>query len=81
MSCGSITTEESSRLGLFCPCPFDDLLKINEQSARAPPFPPNPLRLDGTQLIDIKNAFPEIVYTQLTFHTHLIFKVLPVVKL
>lgn len=30
---GSVTNSESNCLGLLCPCPFDDLLKIDEQKS------------------------------------------------
>lgn len=93
MSCGSITTGEFNRLGLYCPCPFDGLLRTDEQNALgSDDIPALPRHhhglifklknssLSSPTLSDIKNACPEILYTQQTFYTHLIFKVLSVMK-
>ncbi|KAF0042028.1 hypothetical protein F2P81_005560 [Scophthalmus maximus] len=46
---GSITNGESNRLGLLCPCPFDDLLKIDEQNTPGSgKIPSLPRHHDGT---------------------------------
>lgn len=50
-SSGSITIGESNCLGLLCPCPFDDLLKIDEQSPTgSEEIPSLPHHHDGENL-------------------------------
>lgn len=50
-SSGSITIGESNCLGLLCPCPFDDLLKIDEQSTPgSEKIPSLPHHHDGENL-------------------------------